>query len=90
MIEAKKIDEMIKSGKLIRLDAKRTGSRRSDLILVKLSSKAMTSKELSNVMNVKIGSVYNIVRRMEKRGLLSAFSDGKDVYYMKKQTTNEY
>lgn len=84
MIEIKEISKMLKSGKIIKLDAKRSGRRRSHMISVALSTKAMTSKEISKLLLIKIGTVYNNVRRMEKRGELEAFAYGRDVYYLKK------
>lgn len=85
-LEREELKKLISENKIVKLNPDRKGSNTTQVILNILETKAMTTQEIAKELKLNLNRVYTLVRRMERKGLLVAFSrGGREVFYISKK-----
>ena len=64
----------------LRPDRRQRG-KTTNAILALLTDQAKTVQEIATELNLSKNSTYNIMRRLERKGLVRAYAVSNDVYY---------
>jgi DNA-binding PadR family transcriptional regulator len=76
------LKRLINEGKAVQLKPERLGrGKTSNAILALLASNAKTVPEIATELALSKNSTYNVMRRLERKGLVRAYAVGNDVYY---------
>lgn len=85
-IEKEQLKKLISENRIVKLSPDRKVGNTTQLILNILENRAMTTQEISTELKININRAYVLVRKMEKKGLLVAFSrGGREVLYISKK-----
>ena len=83
-MKIEELKKLVEERKAIKLPTKRKRGFKTQLLLEVLSTEAKTVKELAEQFDFNKISVYNTLKKLEKKGKIVAFGKGKEVYYVEK------